>query len=136
MCTNKFSIGGLIGLHVSSIVTWGYQDNFKPVYLFFTKRSRAHKKHQNTKQATFILLKNCAREKLLPLLLSVCLILFCWLMFACECFLYVRNLFVKKKIINRLEIVLITSFHCSTLNNVKRKLLLQTKQNLFLIVTV
>ena len=34
MHTNKFSIGGLIGVHASSIVYWGYQDNFKPVYLF------------------------------------------------------------------------------------------------------
>ena len=109
---------------------------FQACLSFFTKRFRSHEKHQNVKQATFTLLKICAHERLLPLLLSVCLILFCWLMFACECFLYVRNLFVKKKKINRLEIVLITSFHCSTLNNVKHKLLLQTKQNLFLIVTV
>ena len=68
----------------SSIVETGYQDNFKPVYFFFTKRSRAHKKHQNAKQATFILLEVCTRKKLLPLLFSVCLILFCWLMLACE----------------------------------------------------
>ena len=49
----------------SSIVIWGYQDNFKPVY-FFTKKSRAHKKHQNAKQTTLTLLEACAREKLLP----------------------------------------------------------------------
>ena len=46
MRTNKFSIGGLIGVHISSIVYWGYQDNFKPVYLFIffnEKISRAQK---------------------------------------------------------------------------------------------
>ena len=63
---------------------------------FLTKRFRAHKKHQNAKQATFTLLEVCAREKLLPLFFSVCLILSCWLMFACECFLCAGNLFVKK----------------------------------------
>ena len=30
-------IGGLIGVHASSIVYWGYQDNFKPVYFFLQK---------------------------------------------------------------------------------------------------
>ena len=34
MHTKVFSIGGLIGVHASSIVYWGYQDNFKPVYLY------------------------------------------------------------------------------------------------------
>ena len=34
MCTNKFSIGGLVGIHGSSIVKWGYQINFRSVYLF------------------------------------------------------------------------------------------------------
>ena len=66
------------------------------LFIYFTKRFRAHKKHQNTKQATFTLLKVFAREKLLPLLFSVCLILFCWLMFACECF-YAREIFSEKK---------------------------------------
>ena len=37
-----------------------------------------------------------SRKQLLPLLFSFCLILFCWLMFACECFLCVRNFFVKR----------------------------------------
>ena len=37
ICTNKSSIGGLIEVHVSSIVKWSYQDNFKPVF-FFMKR--------------------------------------------------------------------------------------------------
>ena len=79
---------------------------------FFTKRFCAHKKHQTRNIQTFTLLENCARKKLLPQLLSVWLILFCWLMFVCECFLCVRNLFVKK--INRLKNVLITSFYQTT----------------------
>ena len=28
---------GDIGVHVSSIVKWGYIDNFKPVYFFYEK---------------------------------------------------------------------------------------------------
>ena len=39
-----------------------------------------------------------AREKLLPLLFSVRLFLFCWLVFACEVFLCAQNLSVKKKV--------------------------------------
>ena len=35
---NKFSIGGLIGVHVSSIVKLGCQDNLKPVYFFLRKK--------------------------------------------------------------------------------------------------
>ena len=108
---------------------------FQACLSFFTKRFRSHEKHQNVKQATFTLLKICAHERLLPLLLSVCLILFCWLMFACECF-FLRVKFFREKNINRLKIVLITSFHYSTLNNLKHRLLLQAKQNLLLIVTV
>ena len=76
MLANRGSIGGLKGVHVSSIVKWDDLDNFKPVF-FFTKRFRAHKKHQNVKQTTFSLLEVCARKKLLPLLFGVCLILFC-----------------------------------------------------------
>ena len=57
---------------LSSIVYWGYQDNFKPVLLFFffyEKISRAQK-HVTPRSL-------CAREKLLPLLFSVGLFLFC-----------------------------------------------------------
>ena len=50
-------------------------------------------------------------EKLLPLLFSVCLILFCWLMFACESFEIFSS---KKRKKNRLEIVLITTFYYTT----------------------
>ena len=69
---------------VISIVKWGYQGNFKPVYFFYEKVLNAQKPPK-AKQTNP--LKNfCAREKLLSFLFSVFLILFCWLMFACECF--------------------------------------------------
>ena len=54
MRTNKPSIGGLIGVHVSSIVKWGYQDNFKPAFLFYENISCAQRhassKNEPTKQ--------------------------------------------------------------------------------------
>ena len=102
------------------------------LFFFFTKRFRSHKKPQSLRQATFTLLEVCARKRLLPLLFSVSLFLFCWFIFACDVFLCARNLFVKflfcwfifacdvflcarnlfvKKIINRLEIVLIASIY-------------------------
>ena len=96
---------GIYRLHgkltASSIVKWGYQENLKPVYFFLRKE----------KQLTFTLLRVCACQNLLPLLFSVCLILFCWLKFACECFC-AREIFSKK--INRFEIVLITTFYYTT----------------------
>ena len=45
---------------------------------------------------TFTLLEVCVRKKLLHLLFTVCLILFCWLIFACECFC-AREIFSWKK---------------------------------------
>ena len=101
MHTNKFLIGRLIGVHLSSIVKWGYLDNFKPVYFFNKKISHAQK--HVTPRSLY------ACEKLLSLLFSVILFLFCWLIFACDMFLHKQNLFVKK--INRLEIVQIASFY-------------------------
>ena len=55
MRINRGSIGRLIGVHVSSIVKWDYQHNFKPVYFFsYKKISRAQKhvtsKNEPTKQ--------------------------------------------------------------------------------------
>ena len=49
--TNKFSIGGLIGVHASIIVKWDYQDNFKPVYLFtfFNEKISFAQKHVTSK---------------------------------------------------------------------------------------
>ena len=59
---------------------------FQVYFFFFTKKFRKHRKHQNVRQMTFTLLEVCACKKLLPLLFSICLILFWWLIFACECF--------------------------------------------------
>ena len=56
-------------LESSSIVKWGYQDNFKPVYFFYEKISCAQK--PVTPRSLRM------REKLLPLLFSVSLFLFC-----------------------------------------------------------
>ena len=54
-------IGGLIGVHVSSIIKWGYQDNFKPVQNSISCAQKA----PNVKQTTFTLFEVCASEKLL-----------------------------------------------------------------------
>ena len=83
--------------------------HFQTCLFFFMKRFCVHK---NAKQTTFTLLEVFACKKLLPLLISVCLILFCWLMFASECFCACK-IFSKKKQ-NRFEIILITSFYCTT----------------------
>ena len=45
MRVNRGSIGGLIGVHVGSMVKWGYQDNFKPVF-FYEKIPHAQKHSQ------------------------------------------------------------------------------------------
>ena len=67
------------------------------IYLFsFYEKISPAQKHSQAKQATFILLKVCERKKLLLLLFSVCLNLFSWLMFACDCF-RAREIFSKKK---------------------------------------
>ena len=49
MCTNKFLIGTLIGVQVSSTVKSGYQENFKPVF-FLRKDLHAQKalKHKTS----------------------------------------------------------------------------------------
>ena len=66
------------------------------------------------KQTAFTPLEIFVHIKMLPLLFSVCLILFHWLIFAYECFFYTKNLFEKKKKKSRLEIVLITSLYYTT----------------------
>ena len=76
-------------------------------FFFLQKWFRLHKKHQNAKQLTLNFLEVFVREKLLPLLFSVCSFSFCWLVLVWFTFLYVQNFFVKK--INWLEIVLIIS---------------------------
>ena len=84
-------------MFMSSIVKLGYQDNLKPVFFFLAKIFYAQKKHQSAKQATFTLLEACARKKLLPLLFSICLILFFWLMFVMLINVFVRAKSFRKK---------------------------------------
>ena len=69
------------------------------------------------KQTAFTPLEIFVHIKMLPLLFSVCLILFHWLIFAYECFFYTKNKTFsekKKKKKSRLEIVLITSLYYTT----------------------
>ena len=49
MRVNRGSIGGLIEVHISSLVKWGYQDNFKPVCLFFCEKILRVQKRNSTK---------------------------------------------------------------------------------------
>ena len=115
---------------MSSIVKWGYQGNFKPVY-FFTKRFWAYKKHQRFPPSK----KFLSAQKLLPLLLFVRLFLFLLVGFGWFAFLYAQDLFVKKT--NWLKIVLIASFYYTTdlyLYQPTRRASIYT--HLFLFVTV
>ena len=69
------------------------------------------------KQTAFTPLEIFVHIKMLPLLFSVCLILFHWLIFAYECFFYTKNKTFskkKKKKKSRLEIVLITTLYYTT----------------------
>ena len=66
------------------------------------------------KQTAFTPLEIFVHIKMLPLLFSVCLILFHWLIFAYECFFYTKNKTFSKKKKSRLEIVLITSLYYTT----------------------
>ena len=68
------------------------------------------------KQTAFTPLEIFVHIKMLPLLFSVCLILFHWLIFAYECFFYTKNktFSKKKKKKIRLEIVLITTLYYTT----------------------
>ena len=101
-----------VSAHVSSIVKSGYQDNFEPVY-FFYENVLSVKKHQTQNKRLLPSKKFLRAQKIVAFVVSVCLILFRWLIFACDVFLSARNLFVKKKI-NRLEIVTRTSFYHTT----------------------
>ena len=85
-----------VSADVSSIVKGGYQENFEPVY-FFYENVLSVKKHQTRKKRLLPSKKFLRAQKLLPLLFSVCLILFRWFIFACDVLLCARNLFVKKK---------------------------------------
>ena len=108
MRTNKFSIGGLIEVRISSIVYWSYEDNFKPVFFFlFDEKILGAQKHVTPRSL-------CELEKLLTLLFSVSLFFFVswFLLVTCFC---AREIFLSKKKTNRLEIVLITSIYYTTI---------------------
>ena len=64
MHINRSSIGGLIGEHVSSIVKWGYQDNFKPVYLFSYEKISPAQKALKHKTSNFHPLKSLCTRKI------------------------------------------------------------------------
>ena len=85
-----------VSAHVSSIVKLGYQDNFEPVY-FFYENVLSVKKHQTQNKRLLPSKKFLRAQKIVAFLVSVCLILFRWFIFACDVFLGARNLFVKKK---------------------------------------
>ena len=78
----KFSIGGLIGVHVSSIVN-EVISAISNQFIFFLQKDFARTKTQiKPKPTNFLSLKTnqvFMREKLLPLLFYVCIILFVWL---------------------------------------------------------
>ena len=109
-------IGALIGVHGISNVKWGYKDNFKLVYFFYEKNSRAQKAPQRRTSNCYPLKRLCA-QKIVAFVVQ-CLLNFVFLVNVCLLvFLCARSLFVKnKKIImrNRLKIVLITSFRYTT----------------------
>ena len=96
--------------------------------LFFLRKDFEHTKSTNN----FHPLRSFyARKKPLPLSFFICLFLFLLVGFGWFAFLYAQNLFVKKKI-NRLEIVLVTSFYYTTvfdLFNVLSFWLVQSQQN-------
>ena len=82
--------------YISSIVNWGYRDNFKPVY-FFCKKNLSIQKPPKFKTngfhplTSFCVCKNCC----------LCCFLFayfcfCWLMFAFECFRTLKIFLLKK----------------------------------------
>ena len=94
----------------------GHQDNLKPGFFFFYEKilNVRTKKAPKRKQTILTFLEVFSRAKMLRLLFSVCLILFCYLVFVCAMFFYAQNFFVKKKNKNKkkhwFEIVLMTSF--------------------------
>ena len=97
---NRGFIGWLIEVHVSSIVNWGYRDNFKSVYFFLTKRFRAYKNTHKQTLASKIKNKPTKNNKSCMICVFVLFVL--------------GKSFCKKKIINRLEIDLIASIYYTT----------------------
>ena len=78
---------------------WGYQDNFKSVFLlFFFYEKILSKEAPKHKINGFHLLRSfCAREILLSLLFIVCLILFCQLVLVWFAFLRSKSFCQKSK---------------------------------------
>ena len=111
MCTNKFSICRLIGVHVSSIVNEVIR-KISSQFIFFTKKLWTYKKVNQTKtnqqneneQTLKHKDSNFSRTKTSKRLRVIC--------FAFWCFLCKRNLFVKKKIKKN---CLTTSFYYTNL---------------------
>ena len=60
---------------ISSIVKWGYQDNFSNLY--FLRKDSERKKHEKAKQTTFTLLEVFVHVKTCRL---------CGFLFVCFCF--------------------------------------------------
>ena len=117
MCTNKFLIGGLRGVHDSNIVNWGYGDNFEPVYFFFFLRKDSartktltNKKPTNktkiSEQKTTKVILFCAHKLLRGKSRLFCI----W------CFFTRLKSFRKKKI-NRFKIISVTSIVYTTAAN-------------------
>ena len=90
-------IDELIGVHVSSIVNWGYQDNFRPVYYFFYEKILNAKKAPKRKTSDFHPFRSFYAQKTVVFVVF-CSLIFVLLVYVCLwVFLYARNLFVKKK---------------------------------------
>ena len=81
------------------------------LFIFFYEKVLNVKKARKCKTNNFDLLRSFAHIK------NIAFVVFCllgfgyWLIFACECFFYAQNLFLKK---NCLKIVLITSLCYNT----------------------
>ena len=62
MHINRGSIGALIGVYGISIAKWGYKDNFKLVYFFYEKLSRAEKAPKRRASNFHPLKRLCAQK--------------------------------------------------------------------------
>ena len=64
MHINRSSIGGLIGVHVSSIVKSGYQGNFKPICLFSYEKISPAQEALKHKTSNFHPLRSLCTRKI------------------------------------------------------------------------
>ena len=81
-CVNRGSIGGLIGVHVSSIVKWGHQDNFKTDFFFFYEKVSYAQKAPKHKTSNFHLLRSLCAQKTVAFV-AFCLLIFVLLVNVC-----------------------------------------------------